>query len=187
MKPSEQEVTEFVNAMGCGQDADLKDVFSAVYAQLRGLAHAQRRQWPGLETLSTTAVVHEAYLKLSQQEELAWHDRGHFLRIAARAMRFILVNYAERSRAAKRGGGNPHVPADEAQLIDPSRAQELLALDEALTRLAQFKPRWAQVVECRAFAGLDVEETAEALDVSARTVKRDWRFAQAWLYNESGG
>lgn len=164
--------------------ADLSDLYTAAYATLRSLAHVQRIRWSGQETLSTTALVHEAYLKLSRQDAPRWRDRGHFLRVAARAMRHILIDYAERSRAAKRGGTSVHVPADQVPLIDASRIEDLLALNEALRRLERRNPRQARVVECRFFAGLDVEETAEALDVSPTTVKRDWRRGQAWLYRQ---
>lgn len=185
MEPTEQEITAFLDALG-GEDVALGELFSAGYRELRGLAHAQRRRWSGLETLSTTALVHEAYLKLSRHDAPQWRDRGHFFRVAARAMRFILINYAERSRAMKRGGGAAHTSADELPLAEESRLEELLSLDQALHRLARRNRRWAQVVECRVFAGLEVEETAEALDVSPTTVKRDWRRAQAWLYAQLG-
>lgn len=179
----EQEIAAFVEALGNRQEAEWGHLFSAAYGELRNVARAQRRR-SGVCTLCTTEVVHEVYLKLSRQQGLEYRDRAHFFRIAARAMRFILIDYAERGRAAKRGGADEHVPADSALLIDESRVEEVLALDEALTRLARNRPRWARIVECRAFAGLDVEETAEALDVSTRTVERDWRRAQAWLYCE---
>lgn len=184
MEPTEQEVTAFIDALDIGEEMGVGDLFASAYAELRGVARDQRRNWSGLETLSTTAVVHEAYLKLAQQDAPAWRDRGHFFRIAARAMRFILIDYAERSRAAKRGGGRRHLPVDEALLADTSQLEEMLALHQALARLERRSRRWAQVVECRVFAGLGVEETAEALGVSPTTVKRDWRYAQAWLYEQ---
>lgn len=184
MAATDRELTAFVNALAVEEDAELGELFAAAYNELRRLAHAQRRRWPGQETLSTTALVHEAYVRLSQQDELEWQDRGHFFRIAARAVRFILVNYAQRGRAAKRGGGSVHVSVEEASLVEDPQTEELLALDEALSRLARENPRWAQVVECRFFAGLDIEETAEAVGVSPATVKRDWTRGQAWLYQE---
>lgn len=184
MEPTQQEVTAFVDALGGGGDGSLEELFAAAYDELRGVAHAQRRNWFGLETLSTTVLVHEAYLRLSKSAALEWRDRGHFFRIAARAMRFILINHVESARTAKRGGASAHVPAEEALLVDESQIEELLALDQALSHLADWNARWAQVVECRIFAGLNVEETAEALNVSQPTVKRDWRHAQSWLYRE---
>lgn len=184
MDAPDAEIAAFLEALAAGEDVPLGELFSAAYSRLHSLAHDQRRRWRGQETLSTTALVHEAYLKLSQQESPQWQSRGHFFRVAARAMRHILINYAERSRAAKRGGGSPHVAAEEVPLVHESRIEELLALDEALTRLEDLSPRQAQVVECRFFAGLDVEETAEALTVSPATVMRDWRRGKAWLYRE---
>ncbi|MGH9379976.1 MAG: ECF-type sigma factor [Thermoanaerobaculia bacterium] len=184
MGVTDAEVTAFVEALGAEEGASLNELFSATYVVLRGLAHAQRVRWSGQETLGTTALVHEAYLKLSKQGAPRWRDRGHFFRVAAQAMRHILINYARRSRAVKRGGDDPHVPADTTSLLHESRIEELIALNEALTRLEHLSPRRARVVECRFFAGLDVAETAEALDISAVTVMRDWRRGRAWLYRE---
>lgn len=179
----DQEVTALIHALGGGEDQALGHLFSAAYEELCRLAHAQRRNWSGQETLSTTVLVHEAYLKLSRQNAPQWQDRAHFFRVAARAMRHILINYAERSRTAKRGGADAHpVSSEDATLVDESRAESLLALDQALTRLTRQHPRWARVVECRVFGGLDVEETAEALAISPRTVKRDWQRGQTWIY-----
>ena len=176
----------------------LREVFPVIYERLRGLAHAQRRRWNQQETLSTTALVHETYLKLARQDEARWRDRGHFLRVVARTMRHILIDYAERRSAAKRGGSavvtslDPAVEifaADtgEAAAIWPgaageSRIDDLLALDAALNALQRENPRQAQVVELRFFAGLEVSETAEVLGVSEITVMRDWRRGRAWLY-----
>lgn len=198
MDSVDEDVATLVQALGA-QDVALGDLFPAAYERLRGLAHAQRRRWNQQGTLSTTALVHEVYLKLSRQDEARWSDKRHFLRVAARAMRHILIDYAERRQAAKRGDGVPLVrlgngPASRATDVENgsaspwsdaqagSRIEELLALDEALTRLAQQNPRQAQVVELRFFVGLDVEETADALGVAAITVMRDWRRGKAWLY-----
>lgn len=182
MHASDEEITAFVAALGAGENVPLQALYSAAYDRLYRLAHDQRRRWGGQETLSTTALVHEAYLKLSKQDEPQWRDRGHFFRVAARAMRHILIDYAERSRAVKRGGGSVHVRAEQTPLIQESRVEEFLALDQALTRLARQNPRQARVVECRFFVGLEVEETAEALGISPATVMRDWRRGKAWLY-----
>lgn len=186
MDTTDQEIAHVLRALGAGEEAALDKLFSAAYALLHDLAHAQHRRWSGQETLSTTALVHEAYLKLSELESPRWRSRGHFFAVAARAMRHILVDYADRRRATKRGGGRPHVRVDEERLIDDSRIEDLLALDEALTSLAHRNPRQARVIECRFFAGLEVEETAEALAISPTTVKRDWRRGQAWLYRQLG-
>lgn len=186
MDASDAEVTAFLKALGAGDDVPLPALYAAAYDRLYRLAHHQRRRWSGQETLSTTALVHEAYLKLSKQDEPRWRDRGHFFRVAARAMRHILIDYAERSRTVKRGGDSVHVHAEHAPLIHESRIEELLALDQALTRLARQHPRQARVVECRFFVGLEVGETAEALGISPATVMRDWRRGKAWLYVELG-
>lgn len=186
MEPTDAEVVALAKALATSEDLPLDALFSDAYTRLHRLAHDQRRRWRGQETLSTTAIVHEAYLKLSHQESPQWESRGHFFRVAARAMRHILMDRAKRSQATKRGGMSEHVPAEEALLIEEPQIEELLALDEALTLLERRNPRQARVVECRFFAGLEVEETAEALAVSPRTVMRDWRRGKAWLYLQLG-
>ena len=175
------EITELLRQVREG-DRVAKDVlFAAVYSELRRLAAGQRRRRSASDTLNTTALVHEAYLKLVGNELASWNDRGHFFAVAAIAMRHILVDYAERRRAAKRGGGRPEVSLDDANPVAPEAAREILDLHEALGRLESEHPRQARVVECRFFAGLGVEETAQALDVSPATVKRDWAMARIWL------
>ncbi len=159
------------------------------YADLKRLAHRERARIGAGGTLHTTALVHEAYLKLRATR--SWNDEAHFLRAAALAMRHALVNHAEARRAAKRGGGSLHLPLDEALDVDSAVGmasdETLLALDEALQRLAQQSERLARVVECRFFAGFDERETARALGLSERTVRRDWTLARAWLYRELSG
>lgn len=182
MKPTEKEITAFIDAIGRGEDTALGELFSSTYEQLHGLAHSQRGRWDGQQTLSTTVLVHEAYLKLSRQDAPHWRDRGHFFRVAAQAMRHILVDYAKRARRTKRGSDAEHISLGDTPPGEASRIEELLALDDALTHLESENPRWAQVVECRFFAGLEIDETAEALDISPATVKRDWSRGQAWLY-----
>jgi RNA polymerase sigma factor (TIGR02999 family) len=167
----------------------LERLLPLVYDQLRRVAHHQLGAEPTGHTLSTTALVHEAYLKLVDQTRVQWQDRAHFFAIASRAMRRILIDYARRHRAARRGGltdGTPHVPIslDEVDIPVAERAEALLALDEALQRLERFDARLAQVVECRFFAGLTEAETAAALEVSQRTVAREWAVARGWLYQE---
>ena len=179
----------------------LREFFPVIYERLRDLAHAQRRRWNQQQTLSTTALVHETYLKLARQDEARWRDRSHFLRVVARTMRHILIDYAERRSAAKRGGSVVAVPLDPAaetsaadtgeaaiwpSAAGESRIDELLALDAALNELQRENPRQAQVVELRFFAGLEVSETAEVLGVSEITVMRDWRRGRAWLYLRLG-
>ena len=161
-------------------------LFDIVYDELRGIAHnALQRERPE-HTLGTTDLVHEAYLKLVDQTRVAWHDRSHFFAVAARAMRRILVDYARRHGAAKRGGERRRVPLLDDSLSVDERADLLMELDDALNRLETLSPRLARVVECRFFAGLSEEETAHALGVTDRTVRRDWVKARGWLYRELG-
>jgi RNA polymerase sigma-70 factor, ECF subfamily len=137
-----------------------------------------------LATLNTTALVHEAYLKLVDQDRAGWNDRTHFLAIAATAMRRILIDYARRQKRLKRGGERRRLTLDDAMIMADQRADTLLALDEALTGLSALNERLSRVVEYRFFAGLTTEETAAALDVTTRTVERDWTKARAWLYDQ---
>jgi RNA polymerase sigma factor (TIGR02999 family) len=160
-------------------------LFPLVYDELRRMAHGQlQRERPG-HTLGTTGLIHETYLKLVDQTRVQWRDRGHFFRVASWAMRRILVDYARRYRALRRGGGLERIQIDE-ELAGAERGDTLVALDEALERLATVSERLSRVVECRYFGGLTAEETAEALGVSSRTVERDWVKARAWLYLELG-
>lgn len=185
----QEEITRLLHSAADGDQEAFDRVFDVVYEELRRLAR-QVRRGRASETLNTTALVHEAYLRLLPSRALGWESRGHFMGVAARAMRQVLVRAAERRTAAKRGGGAADLelkeafqrPAGEhAGRVEP---EQLLVLDEALDRLEGMSPRQARVVECRFFAGLSVEETADALDVSAPTVKRDWRAARAWLARE---
>ncbi len=166
-------------------------LFPLVYDQLRRIAHRRLQDERPGHTLGTTGLVHETYLKLVDQTRVEWRDRSHFFRVASMAMRRILVDYARRDRALRRGGGLDRVALDEdAAAIEASidaRGERLLALDEALERLAAIDERLSQVVECRYFGGLTEEETAEALGTSSRTVQRDWAKARGWLYLELQG
>ncbi len=157
------------------------DPYAQVYDQLRRLAHDQRARHGAPETLNTTAIVHEAYLRLSEGNA-AWNDRAHFLALAARAMRYVLVDHARARIAEKRGGGARPVSLDEGALPSADRAEDLLAVDEALVRLEQHDPRLGQLVQLRFFAGLAYEEIAPVVGLSVPTVKRDWARARAWLY-----
>jgi len=185
------DVSTLVNALAAGDREALNPLFPLVYEELRQLAHRQRRQWDGDLTLNTTALVHEAYLKLAGQRQLPAESRAHFLGIASRAMRHILCNYARDRRRQKRGGGQPHLPLEDADPADgkaldlsADQADRLAGLDEALRRFEAIAERQCRVVECRFFGGMSVEETAAALGVSPRSVKRDWAFARAWLLRE---
>lgn len=157
------------------------------YDDLRRIARRERYRARAGATLQTTALVHEAYLKLRSAK--GWSDDAHFLRAAALAMRHALVNHAQARTAAKRGGGVPHVPFEEAPDVAAGAGEDerLLALHEALARLARESSRVAGVVECRYFGGYSEQETAQALGISERTVRRDWKLGQAWLYRELQG
>jgi RNA polymerase sigma factor (TIGR02999 family) len=170
-----------------GGNPDVMDrLLALVYGELRLVAHAQlRRERPG-HTLGTTGVVHETYLRLVDQTRVEWRDRTHFFGAAARAMRRILVDYARRNRAARRGGGRIRLTLDD-DAPAAERSEMLLALDEALERLAALDPRLSRVVEYRYFGGLTDQETADVLGVTRRTVQRDWVKARNWLYLEMNG
>ncbi len=196
--PSQTTVTRLLHELQGGNQAVLGELFSLVYEELHARAHRQRAHWHGDYTLNTTALVHEAYLKLVDQTQAAWESRAHFLGVAAKAMRHILVDYAKRRRAEKRGGDVQKLSLEEMKVslegmvvLTEERAEALVALEEALERLMHVNEREARVVECRFFGSMTFEETAQALGVSVRTVKRDWAMAQAWLHremqNELGG
>jgi RNA polymerase sigma factor (TIGR02999 family) len=178
------EITALLRRVGDGDRPALDSLFAAVYDELKRLAHAQRLRWSGDETLNTTGIVHEAYMKLVRHGEVSLTDSSHFYAVASRAMRQILVNYAERRVAAKRGSGASRVPLDEVNPVAPEAATEVLALHDALGRLAELDERQGRIVEYRFFAGLSVVETAELLGLSPATVKRDWAVASAWLRRE---
>lgn len=175
-------ITDTLLACRAGEPDALDRLFRLVYDELRHIAHGQLRRERDDHTLNTTALVHEAYLKLVDQTQVQWADCSHFFAVATQAMRRILVDYARRYRAEKRGGSNERVALSDAMLVAEDRADTLIALDEALTRLAEIDDRLSRVVECRFFGGLTEEETAAALGVTARTVKRDWAKAKGWLH-----
>jgi RNA polymerase sigma factor (TIGR02999 family) len=186
------EVTRLLHDLQEGDEGAGERLAALVYAELREVAARHLRAERPDHTLTPTALVHEAYLRLAGQQETAWQSRAHFFAMAARAMRRILVDHARARRAAKRSGGE-RVPLDDASDViagaddAQARAIDLVALDDALARLTALDPRQARVVELRYFAGLEIEEVAELLGVSGMTVKRDWRLARAWLFRELGG
>ncbi len=182
--PPKEDITQLLIAYGQGDRRALDRLRPVVYSELHGIAARQMRHERADHTLNATALVHEVYLKLMDQNQVSWQNRAHFYAIAARAMRQVLISYARKHNAEKRGGGAPNTLLDGKEIALGERADELLALDEALTRLAGFDERLAQVVEYRFFGGLTIEETAAVLDVSSMTVKRDWNKAKAWLYRE---
>ena len=169
----------------CSGDAHaLAGIFPVIYDELRRLAHRQLLKESAGLTLSTTALVHEAYIRLIDQTRVQWTGRAHFMAIAATAMRRILIDRARQQRSHKRGGVLQRVPLDSVDVPVEDRAEVLLALDAALERLRQLNERQAKVVECRFFGGMTEEETAEALGIGLRTAKRDWAKAKSWLYQE---
>lgn len=180
-------ITVMLEAAKAGDPHAAEELFDAVYGELRTIAKSHRRRWQGNETLNTTALIHEAFIKLAGQEGQDWQNRTHFYATAAKAMRHILVNYAERQKAAKRGGGAAELPLDGILVASEGVAEEALALHQALESLEQEKPRLCQIVECRFFGGMSIEETAEALSISPATVKREWNLASAWLYRTLHG
>jgi RNA polymerase sigma factor (TIGR02999 family) len=177
-------VTDLLRAAGSGDRTAFDRLFPLVYDVLRRIAHRKLAGERAGHTLATTDLVHEAYLKLVRLDRIEWQGRAHFLAIAAQSMRNILVNYALRRKAGKRGGGQGGVPADEHLAIAAAPAADLLAVHEALERLEAIDPRQCRVVECRFFAGMSIEETAEAVGISPASVKRDWTLARAWLNRE---
>lgn len=179
------DVTQLLGELARGNRAVEDTLIPLVYAELRRIARALMRGERRQQTLQTTALVHEAYLRLTGGRPVAWESRAHFLAVAATVMRRILVDHARARQSDKRGGGKL-VSAADLTLGDPEQSDpaKLLALDAALERLAALDQRQCQIVEMRFFAGMTVEETAHALDISPRTVKREWQMARAWLYGE---
>lgn len=181
------DVTELLLAYRDGDREAFGQLLPMVYDDLRRIARRQLGRSIPNQTLDTTSLVHESFLKLVDQKRIDWQDRGHFLAIAARAMRQVIITYARRRGAAKRGAGSIRETFDEGRIAVADQAEQLLALDEALTRLSERDERLVRVVECRFFAGLQEEETAAALGISLRTVQRDWMRARAWLREELRG
>ncbi|MEZ5459289.1 MAG: ECF-type sigma factor [Steroidobacteraceae bacterium] len=177
----EEPITRLLEAARRGNAGASNDLFSAVYEELRGLARSHRRRWRGNETLGTTALIHEAYLRLAGRERLDWQNRTHFYATASKAMRQVLINYAERANADKRGGRVDRIEVEEATPRSEEAIEELLSLTQQLEALEAQSPRRCRIVECRVLGGMDVEETAAALGISAATVKRDWKIAAAFL------
>lgn len=178
------EVTRLLKEWSSGQEQALERLVPQIHSELRKLAASYLRRERPDHTLQPTALVNEAFLKLIDQRAVQWQNRAHFFGIAAQAMRRILVDYARAHAAGKRGDGARKLPLDEEMLIGGVRDIELLALDEALTRLVAIDPQQSRVVELRFFGGLTLEETAEVMRISPATVGREWRMAKAWLFAE---
>jgi RNA polymerase sigma-70 factor, ECF subfamily len=184
---AEPDITGLLRALSQGHRDALDHLMPIVYDELRRVAHRQlRAERPG-HTLNTTALVHEAYLRLVRVDQVQWQDRAHFVAVAARVMRRILVDYARARTRDKRGGHTVRVPLVEALDVPVTASDELVTLDEALVRLEALNERQCRVVECRCFGGMSVAETAAALGTSPATVKRDWALSRAWLNRELRG
>jgi RNA polymerase sigma-70 factor, ECF subfamily len=180
------DVANLLHELDVGTDKAVADLVVSLYSELRRLASRQLRRERRNHTLQTTALVHEAYLRLSQQKQVHWKNPEQFLAIAAQLMRRILVDYSRSHGATKRGGDSERVFFEDAVVVSEQKAANVIALDEALTRLSEFDPQQARLVELRFFGGLSIEEVAGVLGVSDRTVKRNWNLAKAWLARELG-
>jgi RNA polymerase sigma-70 factor (ECF subfamily) len=180
----EVDVTQLLQRFDSGDAAVRTQIFGVVYGELHRIAHRYIRKEREGHTLQTTGLVHEAYIKLVGQKDVDWQSRAHFYGVAAKVMRRILVDYARARNAGKRGGGLAPLPLDEGLVFSPQRTEELLDLDEMLSRLEDQDPDVFKVIELRVFVGLTVPETAKTLDLGERTVKRRWQFGRAWLHAE---
>jgi RNA polymerase sigma factor (TIGR02999 family) len=181
-----QEVTQVLIDWNRGDGNAAERLMPLVYEELRRLARGYLQRERSDHTLQATALVHEAYLKLIDQREVQWQNRAHFYGVAAQAMRRILVDHARTHMAAKRGSGGIKLSLDdnEAAIVSDARAEEMVALDDALNRLSEIDPQKSRIVELRFFGGLSIEETAEVLGIGTATVTRQWRMARAWLYGQ---
>jgi RNA polymerase sigma-70 factor, ECF subfamily len=184
MESSSSDVTVLLSELSRGNEEAADKLVPLVYSELKRLARSYMRRERPEHTLQATALVHEAYLKLVRQHDVNWQSRSHFFGIAAQLMRRILIDHARGHLREKRGGANQAVPLDDALVFSPEHSEELVRLDEALVRLSRFDERQGKIVELRFFGGLSVEETAEYLGISPKTVKRDWAVAKAWLHGE---
>jgi RNA polymerase sigma-70 factor, ECF subfamily len=182
--PDGNDVTSILDGLDRGGGDNLDPLLPVVYTELQRMAHRQLRAERNDHTMATTDLVHEAYLKLIGLERIEWKNRAQFFAIAAQAMRRVLVDYALSRRAQKRGGGRRKVLLEDVVLVADQPSEELLELHDALTALESLDQRLGRIVECRYFAGMSIDETAEALEISPATVKRDWMLARAWLHRE---
>jgi RNA polymerase sigma-70 factor, ECF subfamily len=187
MEPPAHEVTGLLRAWRGGDETALQKLMPLVYDQLHAAARRYMAGERGGHTLQTTALIHETYLRLVDIRRVEWQDRAHFLAVCAQLMRRILIDFARSRGYQKRGGDAPHINFEEAVLVTARPDSNLVALDDALNRLAQVDERKSKVVELRFFGGLGVKETAEVMKVSADTVMRDWKFAKVWLLRELRG
>ena len=187
MQQRPENITELLASYGRGDKESLDQLMPVVYDELRRQAARYLRREQAGHTLQTTALIHEAYVRLVDQRNMQWQNRAHFFGIAAQMMRRILVDHARSKKRAKRGGSDVRVSLDDATVAVKGQDLDVVALDEALQRLAQIDEQQSRVVELRFFSGLSVEETAEVMGISKSTVKRDWSMAKAWLHRELSG
>ena len=176
------DITRLVRRWTAGEEGALDELVAAVYPDLKRIAHHYVQQSGTGGTINTTALVHEAYLRLASMDEVAWGGRAHFFAFCSTAMRRILIDFARRRKAAKRGGGGIHIPLREDIGAVDERVTEILALEQAMTKLERRDARMARIAECRFFGGLSVPETAEALDIPLRTTEREWAKARGFLH-----
>ena len=179
-----KDLTKALDGWSAGEDHELLEYLPVVYDELRRLARLQLRRERRGHTLQTTALVHEAYLKLAAQRSLKWRNRSHFFGVASILMRRILVDYARRRQAARRGGGAEHVTLDASVLMSKPAGVDVIALDEALRRLAEIDQRQSRIVEMHFFGGLTFDEVAGVLQIAPSTARDDWTMARAWLYDQ---
>lgn len=180
----ENEISKILAEWNEGNSVAFEECFPFVIHELRKIAHAQLRRENPNHTLQTTALINEAYLKLAEQKNVKWKNRNHFYAIASKVMRRILLDYAKKRLREKRGGKIEHLALEDAEIVSLEKSREIVALDEALNRLAEFDEFKSQIVELCHFVGLSVEETAETLGIAPITVMRQWKLAKAWLKNE---
>ena len=181
---SAQNITQLLQAASAGDRQASDALFESVYRELRVIAKAQRRRWAGHETLNTTALINEAYVRLASTELSSYRDRSHFFATASKAMRQVLINYAERLATAKRGSNALRVTLPELASNNDTTFDDLILINKLLEELEVKNERHCRLFECRVFGGMTIEETAAALDVSPATVKRDWTLLSAWVYRE---
>lgn len=178
------DITQLLKEASAGDRRASDALFDSVYQELRAIAKAQRRRWNGNDTLNTTALINEAYVRLASSALANYKDRSHFFATASKAMRQVLINYAERIATAKRGGNPMRVTLSSLPLRDDNTIEELLHIDTLLSQLEASNARQCRIFECRVFGGMTIDETAAAIDVSPATVKRDWTVVTAWLFSQ---
>lgn len=184
MNQTPNNITQILQKWSAGDESSLDTLVTLVYQELHRLAHRALAKNSGHNTIQTTALVHEAYLRLSNVKEIDWQNRVHFFAVSANLMRNILVDFARSRLSLKRGGAAAHVELDDELNFSPEKSDDLIMLDEALTKLSELNERQSRIVELKFFGGLTEEEIAQVLEISPATVSRDWKFARIWLYKQ---